>query len=166
MWKKNNNRTYSNETDFPPLIAHTLEPWPKWHVTIFKSLISGGEKISESTIIDDQVLKFSFYHFPSFIYYFFDLLHKFLMLLCLYTCNCYNSQRHFGIISSNKRISSEICYTNIAISSAKSFKQLTGKTAKVAMLSYSTMGSAHSELTEKVVEATKHHHHSKINRIK
>ncbi len=45
--------------------------------------------------------------------------------------------------------------SEIAISSAKSFEQLTGKTAKVAMLSYSTMGSAHSELTEKVVEATK-----------
>ena len=45
--------------------------------------------------------------------------------------------------------------SEIAISSAKSFKQLTGKTAKVAMLSYSTMGSAHSELTEKVVESTK-----------
>lgn len=45
--------------------------------------------------------------------------------------------------------------SEIAISSAKSFEQLTGKMAKVAMLSYSTMGSAHSELTEKVVEATK-----------
>ncbi len=45
--------------------------------------------------------------------------------------------------------------SEIAISSAKSFEQLAGKTAKVAMLSYSTMGSAHSELTEKVVEATK-----------
>ena len=45
--------------------------------------------------------------------------------------------------------------SEIAISSAKSFEQLTEKTAKVAMLSYSTMGSAHSELTEKVVEATK-----------
>lgn len=45
--------------------------------------------------------------------------------------------------------------SEIAISSSKSFEQLTGKTAKVAMLSYSTMGSAHSELTEKVVEATK-----------
>ena len=45
--------------------------------------------------------------------------------------------------------------SEIAISSARSFEQLTGKTAKVAMLSYSTMGSAHSELTEKVVEATK-----------
>ena len=45
--------------------------------------------------------------------------------------------------------------SEIAISSAKSFEQLTGKTSKVAMLSYSTMGSANSELTEKVVEATK-----------
>ena len=45
--------------------------------------------------------------------------------------------------------------SEIAISSSKSFHQLTGKEAKVAMLSYSTYGSAHSELTEKVVEATK-----------
>ena len=45
--------------------------------------------------------------------------------------------------------------SEIAISSSKSFEQLTGKEAKVAMLSYSTYGSAHSELTEKVVEATK-----------
>ena len=43
----------------------------------------------------------------------------------------------------------------IAISSSKSFKQLIGKEAKVAMLSYSTYGSATSPLTEKVVEATK-----------
>jgi len=45
--------------------------------------------------------------------------------------------------------------SEIAISSSRSFKQLTGKVSKVAMLSYSTYGSAHSELTEKVVEATK-----------
>ena len=45
--------------------------------------------------------------------------------------------------------------SEIAISSSKSFKQLTGKESKVAMLSYSTYGSAHSELTEKVIEATK-----------
>ena len=45
--------------------------------------------------------------------------------------------------------------SEIAISSSKSFEQLTGKESKVAMLSYSTYGSAHSELTEKVVEATK-----------
>ena len=43
----------------------------------------------------------------------------------------------------------------IAASSAKSFEQLTGKEAKVGMLSYSTYGSAKSELTEKVIEATK-----------
>ena len=45
--------------------------------------------------------------------------------------------------------------SEIAISSSKSFKQLTGKEPKVAMLSYSTYGSAKSELTEKVIEATK-----------
>ena len=43
----------------------------------------------------------------------------------------------------------------IAASSAKSFEQLTGKKAKVGMLSYSTYGSAKSELTERVIEATK-----------
>ena len=45
--------------------------------------------------------------------------------------------------------------SEIAILSSKSFKQLVGKEAKVAMLSYSTYGSAHSDLTEKVIEATK-----------
>lgn len=45
--------------------------------------------------------------------------------------------------------------SEIAISSSESFKQLVGKEPKVAMLSYSTHGSAHSELTEKVVEGTK-----------
>ena len=45
--------------------------------------------------------------------------------------------------------------SEIAISSGKSFKQLSGKEPKVAMLSYSTYGSAHSELTEKVIQATK-----------
>lgn len=45
--------------------------------------------------------------------------------------------------------------SEIAISSAKSFEQLVGKEPKVAMLSYSTYGSAHSPLTDKVVEATK-----------
>lgn len=45
--------------------------------------------------------------------------------------------------------------SEIAIASAKSFEQLVGEKPKVAMLSYSTYGSAHSELTEKVVEATK-----------
>ena len=45
--------------------------------------------------------------------------------------------------------------SEIAISSSKSFKQLVEKEPKVAMLSYSTHGSAHSELTEKVINATK-----------
>ena len=45
--------------------------------------------------------------------------------------------------------------SEIAISSSKSFKQLVGKEPKVAMLSYSSYGSAHSPLTDKVVEATK-----------
>lgn len=45
--------------------------------------------------------------------------------------------------------------SEIAISSSKSFKQLVGLEPKVAMLSYSTYGSAHSPLTDKVVEATK-----------
>ena len=45
--------------------------------------------------------------------------------------------------------------SEIARSSSKSFKELVGKEPKVAMLSYSTHGSAHSPLTDKVVEATK-----------
>lgn len=45
--------------------------------------------------------------------------------------------------------------SEIAISSSKSFEQLVEKEAKVAMLSYSTYGSAHSEFTQKVIEATK-----------
>ena len=44
--------------------------------------------------------------------------------------------------------------SEIAISSAKSFEQLTGKKSKVAMLSYSTYGSAISESTKKVISAT------------
>ena len=45
--------------------------------------------------------------------------------------------------------------SEIAISSAKSFRSLVEAEPKVAMLSYSTYGSAKSELTEKVIEATK-----------
>ena len=45
--------------------------------------------------------------------------------------------------------------SEIAISSSKSFEQLVGKEPKVAMLSYSSYGSAHSASTEKVIEATK-----------
>ncbi len=46
--------------------------------------------------------------------------------------------------------------SEIAISSAKSWKTLTGKDAKVAMLSYSTHGSAPlTDMTSKVINATK-----------
>lgn len=45
--------------------------------------------------------------------------------------------------------------SEIAISSSKSFKQLVQDEPKIAMLSYSSKGSAKSELTEKVIEATK-----------
>ena len=45
--------------------------------------------------------------------------------------------------------------SEIAISSSKSFRQLVQKEAKVAMLSYSTYCSAKSELTEKMIQATK-----------
>ena len=44
--------------------------------------------------------------------------------------------------------------SEIAISSAESFKHLVQEEPKVAMLSYSTYGSAKSELTQKVIEAT------------
>lgn len=44
--------------------------------------------------------------------------------------------------------------SEIAIASAKSFKSLVQSEPKVAMLSYSTYGSAKSELTEKVIKAT------------
>ena len=45
--------------------------------------------------------------------------------------------------------------SEIAIEAAKSFETLVQAEPKVGMLSYSTYGSAKSELTEKVVEATK-----------
>ena len=45
--------------------------------------------------------------------------------------------------------------SEIAIASAKSFETLVGGEAKVAMLSYSTYGSAKSELVEKMQEATR-----------
>lgn len=45
--------------------------------------------------------------------------------------------------------------SEIALASAKSFKDLVQAEPKVAMLSYSTYGSAKSELTEKVIQATK-----------
>lgn len=45
--------------------------------------------------------------------------------------------------------------SEIALSSAKSFKNLVDAEPRVAMLSYSSYGSAKSELTEKVIEATR-----------
>ncbi len=42
----------------------------------------------------------------------------------------------------------------IAKSSHDSYERLVGRESRVAMLSYSTKGSAHSELTDKVIEAT------------
>lgn len=46
--------------------------------------------------------------------------------------------------------------SEIAISSAKSWEQLTGKDARVSMLSYSTFGSAPlTDMTSKVINATK-----------
>ena len=45
--------------------------------------------------------------------------------------------------------------SEIAISSAKSFKQLLNKEPKVGMLSYSTYNSASNPLVDKVIEATK-----------
>lgn len=44
--------------------------------------------------------------------------------------------------------------SEIAISSAKSFEALTERTARIAMLSYSTYGSAKSDYTKKVADAT------------
>jgi len=45
--------------------------------------------------------------------------------------------------------------SEIALASAKSFENLVGDEPKVAMLSYSSYGSAKSDLTQKVVEATR-----------
>ncbi len=60
----------------------------------------------------------------------------------------------FGDCGINQNPTSEEL-SEIAIASANSFKSLVGKEPKVAMLSYSTYGSAKSELVDKVVEATK-----------
>lgn len=59
----------------------------------------------------------------------------------------------FGDCGLNQNPTSEEL-VEIAHSSSKSFEQLVGKESKVAMLSYSTMGSAKSELTQKVIDAT------------
>ncbi len=60
----------------------------------------------------------------------------------------------FGDAGLNQNPNSEEL-SEIAISSSKSFRQLVGEEPKVAMLSYSTKGSANSESTQKVIESTK-----------
>lgn len=47
-----------------------------------------------------------------------------------------------------------LALSEIAISSAKTYEKFTNQKAKVAMLSYSTFGSAKSKYTEKVIKAT------------
>ncbi len=59
----------------------------------------------------------------------------------------------YGDCGLNQNPSSEEL-AEIAYSSSRSFEQLVGKESRVAMLSYSTKGSAKSELTEKVINAT------------
>lgn len=59
----------------------------------------------------------------------------------------------FGDCGLNQNPTSEEL-VEIAYSSSQSFEQLVGKESKVAMLSYSTKGSAKSELTQKVIDAT------------
>lgn len=59
----------------------------------------------------------------------------------------------FGDCGLNENPDSEQL-AEIAKSSSESFEQLVGKEAKVGMLSYSTYGSAKSELTQKVIDAT------------
>ena len=60
----------------------------------------------------------------------------------------------FGDCGLNENPSSQDL-AEIAKSSSESFRQLVGKDSRIAMLSYSTYGSAKSDLTEKVIEATK-----------
>lgn len=60
----------------------------------------------------------------------------------------------FGDCAVNPNPTSEQL-ADIAIASAASAKQIAGISPKVAMLSFSTMGSAKSELVDKVIEAVK-----------
>jgi len=59
----------------------------------------------------------------------------------------------FGDCGLNENPDSEEL-SEIAIASARSFEFLTGRTARIAMLSYSTYGSAKSDYTKKVANAT------------
>lgn len=60
----------------------------------------------------------------------------------------------FGDCGLNENPNSEEL-AEIAKSSSESFERLVGKEARIGMLSYSTYGSAKSELTQKVIDATK-----------
>ncbi len=59
----------------------------------------------------------------------------------------------FGDCGLNENPDSEQL-AEIAKASSESFEQLVGKKSKIGMLSYSTYGSAKSEMTQKVIEAT------------
>ncbi len=76
-------------------------------------------------------------------------------LMCVPDCEYgENGTFVFGDCGLNMNPSAEEV-SEIAISSAKSFKQLVGEDPKVAMLSFSTYGSAKNELVDKMQEATK-----------
>lgn len=76
-------------------------------------------------------------------------------VMCVPDCNLgENGTFVFGDCGLNANPNSEEL-SEIAISSANSFKKLVGSEPKVAMLSYSTYGSAKSEQVDKVIEATK-----------
>jgi len=76
-------------------------------------------------------------------------------VMCIPNCQYgANGTFAFGDCGLNENPDAETL-SEIAISTAQSFNVLTGEIPKVAMLSYSSYGSADSELTQKVVKATK-----------
>jgi len=76
-------------------------------------------------------------------------------IMCVPNCTYgSNGTFAFGDCGLNENPNAEEL-SEIAVSTANSFESLTGEQPKVAMLSYSSYGSASSPLTEKVVEATK-----------
>ncbi len=76
-------------------------------------------------------------------------------IMCVPNCEYgENGTFVFSDCALNQNPSSEEL-SEIAIASGKSFEQFIGKKPHVAMLSYSTYGSASSELVDKVIEATK-----------
>jgi phosphate acetyltransferase len=65
----------------------------------------------------------------------------------------YKGTMIYGDVALNENPSAEeLAY--IAVGAAKTFENLTGEPSRTALLSYSTKGSAKSDLTEKVVQAT------------